>query len=213
MTRKIATFIAHDLQPYSVVTAESFVDMINYAMHEYVLPSRHKFSKTIIPDVYAAKMNELKMVLREIFSRGVECYTLTTDARTSRAGDSYVSVTVHMLDRNFVQHALALACKAMPEGHTTDNILRFLQVAVKELDLPEDTHIFVVTDNGRNFCSAVARSSGEGLQCFGHTLQLCISDAKKEVSRFALLCVKSRYIKKPLQEKHASTRQAPRNTE
>lgn len=37
-------------------------------------------------------------------------------------------------------------------------------------------------------------SSWEGLQCFGHTLQLCISDAKKEVSSFALLCVKSRSI-------------------
>ncbi|KAH9360882.1 hypothetical protein HPB48_008158 [Haemaphysalis longicornis] len=150
MTRKIATFIAHDLQPYSVVEAKSFVDMINYAMPEYVIPSRNKFSRTIIPDLYAAKMNKLKMVLREIFYRGVECYMLTTDAWTLRAGDSYVSVTVHMLDRNFMQHAFALACKAMPEGHTADNILRFLQAVVKEWDLPEDIPTFVVTDNGRN---------------------------------------------------------------
>ncbi|KAH9364163.1 hypothetical protein HPB48_016872 [Haemaphysalis longicornis] len=70
-------------------------------------------------------MNELKMVLREIFSQGVEFYMLTTDAWTSRAGDSYVSVTVHMLDRNFVQRAFPLACKAIPEGHTADTYPAF----------------------------------------------------------------------------------------
>lgn len=194
MTRKIATFIARDLQPYSVVEAKSFVDMINYAMPEYVIPSRNKFSRTIIPDLYATKMNELKVLMREIFGQGVQCYTLTTDAWSSKAGDSYVSVTVHMLDCNFVQHAFALACKPMPEGHTADNILRFLQAVSKEWDLPDNIPTFVVTDNGRNFVSAVARSSWERLQCFGHTLQLCISDVKKEVSSFGLLCAKSRSI-------------------
>ncbi|XP_042148139.1 zinc finger BED domain-containing protein 4-like [Ixodes scapularis] len=194
MTKKIATFIARAFQPYSVVEDESFIDMIRYAIPEYVVPSRKTFSRTVIPDLYAAKKSELKKRIRAIFEGAVECYTLTTDGWTSRAGDSYVCVTVHVLDEDFVQHVYALACKEMPEEHTAENVLRFLRTVVEEWDLPDNIPIFVVTDNARNFVSAVARSPWLGLQCFAHTLQLCINDAKKEVAIFSQLCAKARCI-------------------
>ncbi|KAH7945015.1 hypothetical protein HPB49_004755 [Dermacentor silvarum] len=42
--------------------------------------------------------------------------------------------------------------------------------------------------------SAVARSSWNGVQCFGRTFQLCVSDAKREVSGILQLCAKARAI-------------------
>ncbi|KAH6948453.1 hypothetical protein HPB50_024520 [Hyalomma asiaticum] len=125
MTKKIAAFTARGLQPYSVVEEPSFIEMMRCAIPEYyVAPSRKTFSRTVIPNLYAAKKDELKKRVRAVFDdSGAECFTLTTDEWTSKAADSYVCVTAHMMDRDFTQHAYALACKAMSQEHTGENIV------------------------------------------------------------------------------------------
>ncbi|KAH8019298.1 hypothetical protein HPB51_018810 [Rhipicephalus microplus] len=70
MTKKIAAFIACGLQPYSVVEEPSFIEMMRCAIPEYVVPSRKTFSRTVIPDLYAAKKNELKKHIRAVFDDG-----------------------------------------------------------------------------------------------------------------------------------------------
>ncbi|KAL3220223.1 hypothetical protein MRX96_030045 [Rhipicephalus microplus] len=196
MTKKIAAFIACGLQPYSVVEEPSFIEMMRCAIPKYVVPSRKTFSRTAIPDLYAAKKkNELKKHIMAVFDdSGAECFTLTTDRWTSRAGDSYVCATAHMMDRDFRQHAYALACKPMPQEHTGENIVQFLRDVIEEWGLPDNIQTFVITDNGRNFVSAVAKSNLSGLLCFAHTPQLCIKDAKREVASFSQLCAKCRSI-------------------
>lgn len=122
ITKKTAGFIAHSLQQYSVVEEESF-EMMRCAIREYVVPLQNTFSQTVILNLYATKKNELKECVGDVFENGgAECFTLTTDGCTSRAGDSYVCVTAHMMDRNFTQHAYALACKAMKQEHSGENI-------------------------------------------------------------------------------------------
>ncbi|KAH7967509.1 hypothetical protein HPB49_025264 [Dermacentor silvarum] len=159
MTKKKAGFIAHGLQPYSVVEEESFIEMMRCAIPEYVVRSRNTFSRTVIPNLYATKKNDLKKRVRDVFENGgAECFTLTTDGWTSRAGDSYVCVTAHMMDRDFKQHAYALVCKPMPQEHTGENMVQFLHDVIKEWGLPDNIPTFVITDNGRNFVSVVAKS-------------------------------------------------------
>lgn len=196
MTKMIANFIARGKHPYSVVEEGGFVDMVAFAMPDYSVPSRTTFSRAVIPNLYESKKKEVKRKLQEIFSRGAECYSLTTDGWTSRANDSYVCLTVHVMDKDFGQHVHALACTEMSNSHTADNLLRFIESVIEEWELPASGNlpIYVVTDNGRNFTSAVARSPWCGVQCFGHTLQLCVSDAKKEVAGFSELCAKARAI-------------------
>lgn len=194
MTKTTAGFIACGLQQYSVVEEESFETM-RCAIPEYVVPLRNTFSQTVILNLYATKKNELKKCVRDVFENGgAECFTLTTDGWTSRAGDSYVCVTAHMMDHNFKQHAYALACKPMPQEHTGENTVEFLHDVIKEWGLPDNIPPFLITDNGRNFVSAVAKSQWSGLLCFAHTLELCINDAKREVASFSQLCAKCRAI-------------------
>lgn len=110
MTKKIAGFIAHGLQLYSMVEKESF-EMTRCAIPEYVVLSQNTFSRTVVPNLYATKKNELKKRVRDVFENGgAEYFTLTTDGWSSRAGDSYVCVTAHMMDRDFKQHAYAFSC-------------------------------------------------------------------------------------------------------
>lgn len=99
-----------------------------------------------------ARKDELKKHVRAVFDDGgTECFTLTTEGWTSRAGGSYVCVTAHMMDRDFTQHAYALACKPMPQEHTGQNIVQFLRDGIEEWGLPGNIPTFVITDNGRNF--------------------------------------------------------------
>ncbi|KAL3207727.1 hypothetical protein MRX96_039545 [Rhipicephalus microplus] len=145
--------------------------------------------------VRSRKKKKLKKHIRAVFDDGgAECFTLTTDGWTSRAGDSCVYVTAHMMDRDFRQHAYALACKPIPQEHTGENIVQFLQDVIEEWGLPDNIPTFFITDNSRNFVSAVAKSNWSGLLCFAHTLQLCINDAKREVASFSQLCAKCRSI-------------------
>ncbi|KAG0416688.1 hypothetical protein HPB47_006225 [Ixodes persulcatus] len=132
-------------------------------------------------------------------ARAFQPYSVVEDASfidmiNYYAMPDYVCVTVHVMDQDFMQHVYVLACREMPEDHTAENILRFLQAVIEEWDLPDSIPIFVVTDNARNFVSAVARSPWLGLQCFAHMLQLCINDAKKEVAIFSQVCAKARCI-------------------
>lgn len=195
MTKKIGTFIAHNLQPYSAVEELSFADMIRCAIPEYVVPLQKNFSRTVVPNLYETKKNKLKECVRNALDNGgAECITLTTDGWTSRAGDSYVCGMTHMMDRDFRQHAYAVVCKPMPQKHAGENIAQFLRDVIDNWGLPDHIPIFVVTDNGRNFVSAVARSDCSGLLCFAHTLQFCINDAKREVVSFSHLCAEAQSI-------------------
>lgn len=196
MTAIIANFIASGMHPYSIVEESGFVEMMKLAMPDYTVPSRTTFSRVVIPDLYESKKKELRKSLRDIFSSGAECYSITTDGWTSRANNSYVSVTCHVMDEEFGQHVHALACTDMTDSHTAENLEQFIKSAIEDWELPAPgtMPIYVVTDNARNFTSAFARSPWSGVQCFGHTLQLCISNAKKEVAGFSQLCAKARTI-------------------
>ncbi|KAG0437759.1 hypothetical protein HPB47_017298 [Ixodes persulcatus] len=194
VTQKIAAFIAGGLHSYSVVEENGFVEMLRCVIPEYSVPSRTTFSRSVIPDLYAAKKAEVMQALRSIFDAGVECYCLTTDSWTSRACQSYVSVTCHIMDKKFVQHIYTLTCGQMTEDCTAENIRRFLQNVIKDWELPEGLPTYIVTDNGRNFVAAVEHSQWHRVQCFAHTLQLCITDAKKHAPGFLQLCAKARSI-------------------
>lgn len=194
LTEKIATFIVGGLHSYSVVEESGFVEMLKCAIPEYSVPSRTTFSRSVIPDLYAAKKAEVMKALHSVIEAGVECYSLTTDSWTSRAGQSYISVTCHVMDKKFLLHTYTLTCGQMSEDCTADNIRQFLQNVIGDWELPEDMPTYVVTDNGRNFVAAVEHSQWHRVQCFAHTLQLCITDAKKEAQRFLQLCAKARAI-------------------
>lgn len=196
MTKLVAQFITRGMHPYRIVEEPGFLNMMNSAMPDYTVPSRTTFSRVIVPELYRARKAEVKSNLAKVLERGVEAISLTTDSWTSRANDSYVCVTCHVMDKEFVQHVHALACAEMAECHTAENLQRFIESVLVEWEIPAEGQvpIYVVTDNGRNFVSAVARSTWQGVLCFGHTLQLCITDLKRNAQGLSQLCAKCRTI-------------------
>lgn len=99
----------------------------------------------------------------------------------SRAGDSYISLTCHMLDQDFAHH-FVLACRYMSDSHTGENLRYLLESMVSELDIPETPKCFAVTDSARNYVSPIGRTEWAHVTCFAHKLQLCVQDAAKRQS-------------------------------
>ncbi|XP_049275497.1 zinc finger BED domain-containing protein 4-like [Rhipicephalus sanguineus] len=196
MTKAIAGFVVRGMHSYNVVEEPGFLAVMEAAMPEYVVPSRTTFSRTIIPALYALKKRSFMENLQAVIDSGVEAISITTDGWTSRANESYLSVTCHVMDSSFQQHVHALACTEMADAHTAGNLVVFLKSVMKEWALPEPgtVPVYIVTDNGRNFTAAIAQSPWIGIKRFGHTLQLCVSDVKREVHGFSQLCAKARAI-------------------
>ncbi|KAH6927423.1 hypothetical protein HPB50_003458 [Hyalomma asiaticum] len=196
MTKAIAGFIVRGMHSYSVVEEPGFVAVMNAAMPEYVVPSRTTFSRAIIPELYASKKQNLMNSLQAVIDGGVEAISITTDSWTSRANESYLSVTCHIMDSSFQLHVHALACTEMADAHTAENLVLFLKSVMEEWALPDPgtVPVYVVTDNERNFTAAITQSPWIGIKCFGHTLQLCVSDVKRDVPGFSQLCTKARAI-------------------
>ncbi|KAG0423820.1 hypothetical protein HPB47_000430 [Ixodes persulcatus] len=55
MTKMIGCFIARGMHSYNVVKEAGFLDLINCAMLDYIVPSRTMFSRAVIPELYESK--------------------------------------------------------------------------------------------------------------------------------------------------------------
>lgn len=135
MTKAIAGFIVRGMHSYNIVEEPGFVAVMNTAMPEYVVPSRTTFSRAIIPERYASKKQNLMSSLKAVIDSGVEAISITTDSWISRANESYLSVTCHVMDSSFQLHVHALACTEMADAHTAGNLVLFLK-GVMEWALP-----------------------------------------------------------------------------
>ncbi|KMQ88300.1 zinc finger bed domain-containing protein 4-like protein [Lasius niger] len=125
---------------------------------------------------------------------------MTTDLWTSRSGDSYIAFTLQFLDEDFVMQHMTVDCQPFPGKHDCIAICDKVENVISELDLlDEKIKIYIVSDNGANnvkalgknpsnlendfnMTEAVNRKSWEHILCYNHTLQLTISDTRKEMS-------------------------------
>lgn len=116
ITKAIATFIATDLRPYSVVNNRGFRLVVRTMEPRYKLPHRKRFAEKEIPRLY----DETKANVLESMKKASRV-ALTYDAWTSVATKSFVTVTAHLVltsDKNgwkLVSHVLQT--QEMSESH------------------------------------------------------------------------------------------------
>lgn len=108
---------------------------------------------------------------------------LTTDSWTSRATESYLTVTVHyILNTDWQIKTAILQTRPVYESHTSANLSEELKHAVTEWKLNRaGATIPVTTDNAANIVNAIRETEGLGPQigCFAHVVNLA---AKKAVA-------------------------------
>lgn len=182
ITNAIGVFIAADLRPYSVVENTGFKHMLKVIEPRYVVPSRPYFSQQVIPALYkqahATVVHDLSKA---------SAIALTTDGWTSRATESYLTLTSHYITPEWNIQSHVLQTRPIYEQHTSTHLAEELKEAVSEwkLERPGST-IPVTTDNARNIVNAISEAGlGPQIGCFAHTLNLASQKATgiNQVSR------------------------------
>lgn len=172
ITESIARFIAKDLRPYSVVENGGFRDLMKTVEPRYKIPSRQHFAEKCVPEMY----NKIKKKVKEELI-DAERVALTTDAWTSCATNSYVTITAHHISPDWELRNHVLQTRVFNDSHTGRNIGALLKDACADWNI-SDKHPALVTDNARNMIVAGAESEmSPHLTCFAHTLNLASQKA------------------------------------
>ena len=122
----LTSMICTDFQPFSIVEDEGFKKFINYLEPNYSMPTRRMLRENVVPEMYESVVGTVETKLSTL-----EAIGLTTDHWTSRANDSYMSVTAHGLTKNFDVIDVCLDVKHMPISHTGENIAKALMDTVE----------------------------------------------------------------------------------
>ncbi|XP_051990723.1 E3 SUMO-protein ligase ZBED1-like isoform X2 [Xyrauchen texanus] len=166
ITESLVHFICHDLRPYSVVENTGFRYMVNVTEPRYVIPTRKHITEVAVPRMYEEVKQEVKTSLAS-----AERVALTCDGWTSRATESYITITAHHINENWELISHVLQTRAMHESHTGSNIAELLKVALEEWDIKSKDPA-IVTDNASNMTIAAQLAGLLHFKCFAHTLNL-----------------------------------------
>ncbi|XP_060079893.1 E3 SUMO-protein ligase ZBED1-like [Ylistrum balloti] len=181
ITSALTEFIVDDLRPFKLVESAKFKKLISILEPGYVVPGRHHLSEVELPNLYEDVKVKVLNSLREATT-----VALTTDGWTSRVTESYVTVTVQFIDKNWEMKSYVLQTRRMDEKHTGVNIAGVISAAVVEWGLM-DKHPALVSDNAANMVVA-ARECGltPFVRCFAHTLNLVVFFHKSTVANTIL---------------------------
>ncbi|XP_064476239.1 zinc finger BED domain-containing protein 4-like [Ornithodoros turicata] len=186
--------VALDLQPYSNVEDRGFRELMSEAVPSYRLPCRSTLSRDMVPRLYDDTRSKVKSELKKALEGGHVSVAFTSDMWTSRANESYVGFTCHLLTRNFQMKRFTLNTRPMSGAHSAGNIAAALQEMCSEWEIPGGCVKFIVTDNGRNIRAAVRQLPWSERACFAHTLELAINDARACTPAVDQLCKRARHI-------------------
>ena len=162
-------FIAADMRPYSVVENSGFRHLISILEPRYKIPSRTHLTATVIPSMY----NDVKEKVIEGLS-SAHLVALTTDCWTSRATQSFMTVTAHFINDDWEIKNPVLQTRPIYEAHTSEHLAEVLREVVVEWKLDgQNATIPVTTDNAKNIVNAShAAGLSPHIGCFAHTVNL-----------------------------------------
>ncbi|KAI4793333.1 hypothetical protein KUCAC02_032795 [Chaenocephalus aceratus] len=138
------------------------------------VPNRRFFTEKQTPALYGKVRRELVDSLSK-----AQRVAITVDGWTSCATGSYVTVTAHCIDDEWVLQNHVLQTRVFTEAHTGNTLAMLLQEVCREWKT-EDRNPALVTDNARNMMLAgVGAQMEPHVRCIAHTLNLASQKALK----------------------------------
>lgn len=108
------------MRPLSIVDNLHFREFVRELDPRYSLPTRKHFSEKVIPQLYSEVKNKIIAELKE-----TESVALTTDSWTSKACESYVTITVHFMQSDWNMKSDVLQTRHLDVSHTGVNIAMY----------------------------------------------------------------------------------------
>lgn len=149
ITRAIGIFIAKDMRQFSVLENPGVVKLVHELEPRYDIPCRTHFSEKVIPKLYDETKSKVSEDLKQ-----ASFIALTTYSWTSRATQSYNTVTAHFI-HDWEMKSCVLQTTTMDKSHTAENLSEFLLQVVADWNLRRNGELpALVIDNARNIINA-----------------------------------------------------------
>lgn len=116
ITKAICKMIAMDMQPLSIVEDIGFIELIRVLEPGYTIPCRKTIANRT-RNLYEEVKEEVNKKLDQ-----VSYIALATDAWTSRNCDSYLTVSAHFLNKDWIPKKITLGTYGCSEKHTADKL-------------------------------------------------------------------------------------------
>ncbi|CAI6371303.1 unnamed protein product [Macrosiphum euphorbiae] len=165
--------VCKDFQPFSIVEDTGFQNLVKILDPRYVLPSRPTLRDSLLKQNYEICKEKLFALLQNV------CHvSLTCDLWSSRANESFLTVTCHFIDKDYKIHCTVLSTNKMDINHTSENIATEINLIIKDWDIVNKV-VTIVTDNASSMIKACQILKIRHLPCFAHTLNLVVQDSLK----------------------------------
>lgn len=175
ITEAIFDMIVLDFQPFSIVEDRGFKRLVKLLEPSYNLPSRFHLSNHVLPNMYDLEKNKMLNAMEE-----AESVSLTTDTWTSNNTQSYMAITAHYINKEWVQKSILLGCAQLTERHTAVNLKEEMLKVAKFWNIDKKVRT-VTTDNAANIVAAVRETGWTHIPCMAHTLNLVVQAASQTI--------------------------------
>ncbi|XP_065054160.1 E3 SUMO-protein ligase ZBED1-like [Rhopilema esculentum] len=159
-----------DMMPTYMVEGKGFRQFMGFIEPDYKVPSHQTIMRRI---------NKIYNEVRRNIEKSLENITdvsITTDAWTSLATESYITVTAHFIDTNWEMQTFVVDTSEMDERHSAENLAIRLEMVKMEWSLEGKIRV-CVRDNAANQVAAGRLCEDwEDFPCFAHTLQLAVKE-------------------------------------
>lgn len=179
-TKKIISWFKIGLKfylPFSFLGSDEFLQHMKL-YHQSVYYNKKILSNDILDSVFISTKEKIKKIFQK-----VDFVSLTTDTWTSINSETFICITAHFIDDNFIFRRYTLSCSKFYSNETGSNLAEIITEIKKEF-LGNTEVVAIVHDNARNItlCSKILMQNNivkYSVGCFAHTLQLVVSDGLK----------------------------------
>ncbi|RNA36184.1 zinc finger BED domain-containing 1-like [Brachionus plicatilis] len=184
--QKLIKFIIACNLPFNITDSDDFQELIDAIKDEYYkLPCRQTLRHTLLPEMFTAMQNMLKLELNRL-----RFTCITTDVWTSNSQMAYLGITVHYVHSiNFFMHK---------EDHDKDYLNMKLKLTLENWNI-ENKVIAIVSDSASNMKSALSLFNEKILNfpCSAHKLNSATKfDTNAFIEYFVHLMTSQRETKK-----------------
>ena len=168
----LVEWLCKNLRPFSIVEDKKFREfctLLQRCHGEFEMLGRTAIAEEVKNHAETCRI-DFKSDVKE------QCnyYCFTTDAWTSRAKDSYISLTLHFVTKELEMKSCMLEIDHLPGSHSGQALAERIRSLILDWKLNLNNCSMMVTDNGSNMVLASKLLGVEHMSCFAHSLHLVV---------------------------------------